>query len=305
MSMRSSSLLRYSLAVFSGFCVTVSYVALALAGVVGQNDLRQGAVVIFSMMLIAGFLCAGKERSPLLIGCLVASGLIVPVVGLNLSGLAMTNDVAAVTNCAISLFGGISGAYSRQLWLSRKQAPALVLVLVTAAATVIFGHVGIPKILAHTMLEAVNRPLGNYSLVSDDGAVMTSESLQGRVVVLSFWATWCPPCGEDLKELAAISRKHAGNADFSILAVNAEGREEVTDDLKQQARRYFAQRALKLPLAYANRETIDKLGASPLPKLLIVDEFGNLRYIYTGYDGSVDLEGVIVSAVASIKRKGS
>lgn len=100
--MKFSSLLRYALAVFAGFCVTVSYVALALAGVVGQNDLRQGAVVIFSMMLIAGFLCGGKERSPLLIGCLVASGLIVPVVVLNLSGLAMTNDVAAVTNCAIS-----------------------------------------------------------------------------------------------------------------------------------------------------------------------------------------------------------
>ena len=152
------------------------------------------------------------------------------------------------------------------------------------------------------MLEAVNRPLGHFSLVANDGTVITSESLRGRVVVLSFWATWCPPCGADLKELAAIYRKHPDNLGFTLLAVNAEGRAEVTEDLKQLARKYFAQRTLTLPLAYANSETIDKLGASPLPKLLILDELGNLRFIYTGYDGSVDLESVIASKVESIKQ---
>lgn len=290
------------LSILAGFCVTVAYVALALVGLIGQNDLRQGVFVIFSMMLVAGIVCGRKDKTPWLMGCLVASGLVIPVAGLNLSRMAMTNDAAAVVSCGIAIFGAISGAYVRRFWVTRMTTSAWILVLASAGAAGIFGYSGVPKVLEHTMLEAVNRPLGHFSMVGDDGTLITSESLRGRVVVLSFWATWCPPCGEDLKELAALYRKHRGDLGFTLLAVNAEGRAEVTDDLKLQARKYFAQRALTLPLAYANRETGDKLGASPLPKLLILDEIGNLRFVYTGYDGSVDLESAIVSRVASIKQ---
>lgn len=56
-------------------------------------------------------------------------------------------------------------------------------------------------------------------LRSLDGRSVSLAELRGRVVVVSFWATWCPPCVEELPSLARLQRE-LGGAGLTVLAVN-------------------------------------------------------------------------------------
>jgi thiol-disulfide isomerase/thioredoxin len=78
------------------------------------------------------------------------------------------------------------------------------------------------------LLERVRNDLGDVALLvggipefnarSLDGEALGTESFQGRVVVLDFWATWCPPCIEEFPALRKIDRRHGD--DVLVLGVN-------------------------------------------------------------------------------------
>jgi cytochrome c biogenesis protein CcmG, thiol:disulfide interchange protein DsbE len=60
----------------------------------------------------------------------------------------------------------------------------------------------------------------DFTLNSIDGAPVTLSDLRGKVVVLNFWATWCPPCRAEIPALEDLSRKYDGKA--VVLAVNVQ-----------------------------------------------------------------------------------
>ncbi|MEM8702076.1 MAG: TlpA disulfide reductase family protein [Pseudomonadota bacterium] len=57
------------------------------------------------------------------------------------------------------------------------------------------------------------------------GAVHQLEDYRGKTVVVSFWATWCPPCRKEMPTLARLGRE-LGTDDYAVLAVNVGDRQD-------------------------------------------------------------------------------
>lgn len=88
-------------------------------------------------------------------------------------------------------------AWSRRMWLQ-------------AASTVALGTgLGSPCHNARAASLEVGRPAPPLVLHTIDGRNISTEDLRGHVVILSFWATWCGPCHQELPLLSDYAAKHA------------------------------------------------------------------------------------------------
>jgi thiol-disulfide isomerase/thioredoxin len=120
-------------------------------------------------------------------------------------------------------------------------------------------------------------PAPDFALAGLDGKTLRLAELRGRVVFLNFWATWCPPCREEMPAMQALAGELEKQG-LVVLAVNYEESAETAE-------------------AYA-RET-----GLTLPILLDTDGAVARRYRVTGLPASffVDRRGALVGSVLGIR----
>lgn len=84
-----------------------------------------------------------------------------------------------------------------------------------------------------------NGPAPDWNLTDIHGTHIASSNLMGHVVVLNFWATWCPPCRQEIPELNAFAAAHEGDSTRVIgVAMDEEGRPVVVPFVEKNAIRY-------------------------------------------------------------------
>jgi thiol-disulfide isomerase/thioredoxin len=115
-----------------------------------------------------------------------------------------------------------------------------------------------------------------------DGDALTVSQYQGRVLVVSFWASWCGPCLNELPVLDAIQRK-VGERQLAVVAVNIEDR-----DVFKRVRRALGGK-LAITLAHdLGERAFPAWGEGGIPYLLLVDPAGRVHAKYRGYgDGTL------------------
>jgi thiol-disulfide isomerase/thioredoxin len=117
----------------------------------------------------------------------------------------------------------------------------------------------------------------DFRLETIDGGSVRLSDLRGQVVLLNFWATWCPPCIAELPDLDALHREHGAAKRFTVLAVDvAESREAVVA--------FRQRRGLTLPMLLDDAGEVSGPGylVRTLPMSLIVDRQGYIRDQWTG-----------------------
>lgn len=110
-----------------------------------------------------------------------------------------------------------------------------------------------------------------------DGKIVDSESFQGKVLLLTFFATWCPPCAEEVPILVKLQNELA-DAGFSVvgLSVDQQGASVVA--------KFIEKRDINYPVLLAEAQTtIDFGGVYGIPVAFLVNKSGNVVKKYTGY----------------------
>src|SRR5438477_644437 len=69
------------------------------------------------------------------------------------------------------------------------------------------------------------KPLEEMTWAAGDGKTQTLKDLQGKAVILDFWATYCPPCKEEVPHLNALLARY-GADNLTIIGLNVGGEED-------------------------------------------------------------------------------
>jgi cytochrome c biogenesis protein CcmG, thiol:disulfide interchange protein DsbE len=121
------------------------------------------------------------------------------------------------------------------------------------------------------------QPAPDFTLTAADGTLVSLSELRGKVVLLNFWATWCPPCTGEMPDLNALYRRYGSEKDFVVVGVNLEERPEEVADFARQKHIDFP-----LVLDRNGRVTRQNYGVRTLPASVIIDREGIIRDRWAG-----------------------
>lgn len=118
----------------------------------------------------------------------------------------------------------------------------------------------------------------DFTLKTVIGDTVTLSSLKGKKVLLNFWATWCPPCQEEMPALENIYKKYKGEG-IEIIAVNATVGKETEEKVKQ----FIDVHQLTFPVPLdTDGEVVQMYGIYGMPTSYFIDENGVVRSFYFG-----------------------
>ncbi len=113
-----------------------------------------------------------------------------------------------------------------------------------------------------------------FSLGDVNGTVFSGLGLRGNVVVLNFWATWCPPCVGEIKLLNGIYKK------YEMQGLRVFG---ITKDSASEVKKFEAAHPIGYPVLIDSRSTVYNLyGVMPIPATFLIDSNGVVVKKYFG-----------------------
>ena len=123
-----------------------------------------------------------------------------------------------------------------------------------------------------------------FTLKNLDGEEISLSDFKGKVVILDFWATWCPPCVKEIPHFNELAKEYAdkGLVVFGV-SVDRDGASAVNKFIKNKI-------PINYPLVLYNKATyetyqrylpVDRRGG--IPFTFVIDREGNIRNHYVGY----------------------
>jgi peroxiredoxin len=152
--------------------------------------------------------------------------------------------------------------------------------LLVIAATLVLGSGWMwlsraPDGLGDVASPVTGQPAPDFTLQTFDGQSLTLSDLRGQVVVLNFWATWCPPCRAEMPALQEVYDAHA-NDDLVVVAVDQ-------NESAEQVAAFRSELKLSFPLLLDRQYVVtDRYRVGLLPSTFFIDGDGVIRDVVYG-----------------------
>ena len=129
----------------------------------------------------------------------------------------------------------------------------------------------------------------NFQFKTIDNKILDLSQFYGKVVIVDFWATWCPPCIKEIPHFIELQEKYKNEVQFIGLNVG-EKESDIREFIKSIGINYI--------VGYSN-ERIEKLfgGISGLPTTFIIGKDGKVKAKAIGYRSKEWFENQIISAL--------
>lgn len=133
--------------------------------------------------------------------------------------------------------------------------------------------------------EALKKVLGDinkapdFTLTAMSDSMYTLSKLEGKVVLINFWATWCGPCRMEIPEFNEMHKSYHEKG-LEILGISV-------SDNKKQLKNFAKSFAVDYPLLYGGTREMNKVmkdygGVSAVPSSFLVGKNGNIVWSYPG-----------------------
>jgi cytochrome c biogenesis protein CcmG, thiol:disulfide interchange protein DsbE len=135
---------------------------------------------------------------------------------------------------------------------------------------------------------ADNKPLASaqaggvapdFRLQDLKGSDITLSQFKGKVVLLEFWATWCPPCRATIPELVSIQQKYK-DRDFVVLGISID---DEGADLRTELLNFSREFHINYPVLMGSEAVEREYKVWSIPRSFLIDKEGRIRDSYSGY----------------------
>ena len=122
----------------------------------------------------------------------------------------------------------------------------------------------------------------DFSLKDLSGQTVTLEQYRGKVVLLDFWATWCPPCRMTIPMLIKLQDKYRDDG-LVILGISIDDPQQITD---KDLRYFIKMNKINYPVLRYNQKVMKDYFEGErvsIPTMFVVDRNGKIRDMIVGY----------------------
>jgi peroxiredoxin len=117
-----------------------------------------------------------------------------------------------------------------------------------------------------------------FSLKDVSGAEIKLSDFKNKVVIIDFWATWCPPCRQEIPHFIGLYSQYKGQG-LEIIGIALDQNGEKT------VKEFSAKNKINYTVLLGNNEVSDLYGGiEAIPTTFILDKDGNIRKKYIGYN---------------------
>ena len=197
------------------------------------------------------------------------------------NSLPVTNIIVSVTFIPNSISRGSERVYLFPMTETNPRRPlpllllGLGLLLILASAYYIYQEFSLQSDFS-TVPVPVSSPAPALTLTDTLGISHALADYRGQVVLVNLWATWCPPCKEEMPTLQAYYRKHVAEG-FLVIAID-DG--DPTPDVLQFVKDYQLTFPVWLDPTYIATEQAFK--TLNLPSSYVIDRAGTIRLMWVG-----------------------
>ena len=110
----------------------------------------------------------------------------------------------------------------------------------------------------------------DFALKSVDGKIVKLSDYKGKIIIIDFWATWCPPCRRGIPDLVELQKEY--KKDLVVIGISLDAAKTIKD-----VPGFIKEYGINYPIVYGDQQvTIDYGGIRSIPTSFVIDQKGNV-----------------------------
>ena len=138
----------------------------------------------------------------------------------------------------------------------------------------------------------------DFSITTSEGEYISLDDLKGKVVLLDFWGTWCPPCVASLPALRSLNKKFTKSEKFVLLGISSDGDEDKWSN-------FIAKEEMVWPQFLDRERAVQRaFKVNKFPTYIVLDHEGVIRFRTSGlsFESEAELSRAIERQIKILQK---